>query len=60
MTEARNRSGDLLGEDNLRRFVAEHRGSPPGPFLDRVIGRVAEWSGGAVFEDDVTLIALDC
>ncbi len=52
--------GDLLGEDNPRRIVADHRDLPPGAVLDRVIRRVSDWSEGAAFEDDVTLVVLEC
>ncbi|MEO8191016.1 MAG: PP2C family protein-serine/threonine phosphatase [Acidobacteriota bacterium] len=59
VTESRNPTGGFLGEDGLLALMAAGRGLPAAEFLDDMIRRLREWTGGAGFDDDITMVVLD-
>jgi phosphoserine phosphatase RsbU/P len=58
LIEARNLSGDLLGEIGLVRLLNQVGSCPPDRFNRDVVRALTDWSGGRTREDDVTLVLL--
>ena len=58
VTEALNAAGDEFGEERLLPCVDEHRGSPTGVLLDRILATVKAFAAGAAQNDDVTALVL--
>ena len=56
LTEARNRSGELLGEEGAMTVIASAP-EEPQQLADGVIGRIRERSGGRL-RDDIALLAI--
>jgi sigma-B regulation protein RsbU (phosphoserine phosphatase) len=59
ITEAANDAGELFGEERLLRLLVEHRRQTASELLKTILGAVTDFSGGS-FQDDVTLVALQC
>ncbi len=60
VTEARNRKGDIWGEERLRDFAARHRDLDADAFAARLEEGLRDWiTPRADFEDDVTFVILD-
>jgi sigma-B regulation protein RsbU (phosphoserine phosphatase) len=59
VTEAANETGELFGEDRLLRLLLDHRRLTASDLLKTILGAVNDFSGGN-FQDDVTLVALQC
>jgi sigma-B regulation protein RsbU (phosphoserine phosphatase) len=58
LTEARNRSDELLGEDGLLRFVHEIAPSAPERIGAELLQKIDRWRDGQPSDDDQTLIVL--
>lgn len=57
--EAANGSGAIFGEDRLREILSQSRGLTGSEISDRVLREVQAYSGRAVFEDDVCVVAVE-
>lgn len=58
ITEARNTSGELFGEERLRACIESQRRLAPGPLLEAIRKTVAAHCGSEHFADDVTMVAI--
>jgi serine phosphatase RsbU (regulator of sigma subunit) len=58
LTEARNRSDELLGEDGLLKFVHEIAPSEPERIGVELLEKIDRWRDGQPPDDDQTLIVL--
>jgi sigma-B regulation protein RsbU (phosphoserine phosphatase) len=56
VTEARDASGELFGEERLAALLAGHPGAPARTLVDAVVAGLAEWTQSP--GDDVALVAL--
>jgi phosphoserine phosphatase RsbU/P len=59
VTEAANSAGEFFGEEKLLRLLVEHRNQTASELLKTILSAVTDFSGGS-FQDDVTLVALQC
>lgn len=57
-TEASSPDGEQFGLVRLREFVLDAAGLPPAALIDQLRERLRAWSGGATWDDDLTLVAL--
>ena len=57
--EAANRAGEFFGDTQLKPLIKSHMDLAPSDFTDLLLERLAAWSGKAVLDDDVTLVAVD-
>lgn len=58
LTEARNRSDELLGEEGLLRFVNEIAPTDPQRIGAELLNKIDAWRDGQPVDDDQTLIVL--
>ena len=58
VVEAHDTKGREFGASRLKRLVAEARRQPAREIAHRVANAVKSWRGGAVPEDDVTVVAI--
>jgi len=56
--EARNAADEMFGYAGIERVLREHRASPAGALVEAVIAAANEFAGGAVAEDDLTLVVV--
>lgn len=57
LTEARNAEGEFFGVERLARLVKQERSLAPAELLEAVRSAAVNFSGGAVFADDLTCVA---
>ena len=58
VTEARNKAGELFGEERLRQAIKEGRQLSAAELLEEIYRRVYEHCGGTPQRDDITLIVM--
>jgi len=58
VTESSDRSGELFGRDRLCRTFYAYRGAPPENIIDALLAEVASFTGGAEFQDDISLVVM--
>src|SRR3972149_5542320 len=58
VTEARNKNGDMLGEEDLRNILLTQRKRPVEQILDSIFKTVSEFSAGVPQADDVSLLIM--
>ena len=58
VSDARNRQGTRLGEDQVVELAREHRGDPPQRLVERIVELLERHSEGTRRRDDVTIVAL--
>jgi serine phosphatase RsbU (regulator of sigma subunit) len=56
VSDARNRLGDRLGEENVLQTVRAHRDEAPSAILDHVVAVMDRHTQGAPRRDDLTLV----
>jgi sigma-B regulation protein RsbU (phosphoserine phosphatase) len=59
LLEAADATGQMFGEDRLKRTVSQCRGVSGSETSDRLLRDVQTYSGRMVFEDDVCLVAIE-
>ncbi len=59
ITEARNESGEILGEERLMTLIAHYAGRPASELKAAILRAVADWTAARGAEDDVTLLIAD-
>jgi sigma-B regulation protein RsbU (phosphoserine phosphatase) len=57
--EASDGNGGMFGEDRLRDVLTANRGRSGAEVSDRLLREMQTYSGSAVFEDDVCLVAIE-
>ncbi|NCD22742.1 MAG: PAS domain S-box protein [Spartobacteria bacterium] len=60
LTEARNDAQDEFDVDGMMASLQAHRAEPLPDLLEALVRDVKEFTGTAVFEDDVCLLAVGC
>jgi serine phosphatase RsbU (regulator of sigma subunit) len=58
ITEARNLEGQMLGEEEVRKFLLAHRTEPIDTLLEKVLKYVQNYAIGAPQSDDVSILML--
>jgi sigma-B regulation protein RsbU (phosphoserine phosphatase) len=58
VTEARNREGEVFGEDRLMQCVRTNIALPPGELVEAVRKTTFDFSGSSVPKDDLTCLAM--
>jgi len=58
VSDARNRAGERLGEEQVLKIVRSLAGAEPSTILDRVIEALHEHRDGAPLRDDLTIVVL--
>ena len=58
ITEAMNEELDLFGEERLSRVLEDHGHLPSDEFLERILGDIEAFVGGADQHDDMTIVLL--
>ena len=58
MTESKNHTGELFGEDKLIRIVEQNNSLPAQGLLDEIFREVDRHSRGVTQNDDITLVVL--
>lgn len=58
ITECRDTSGRMLGEDGLLRLLAEADPSRPEGIVDTLVARIKDLNPGAALDDDLTVMLL--
>jgi sigma-B regulation protein RsbU (phosphoserine phosphatase) len=58
LTDARDASGTMFGEDRLHQAIAARCAGTPASLVAWVIGKVEYFAAGAAPEDDLTLLAI--
>jgi sigma-B regulation protein RsbU (phosphoserine phosphatase) len=56
ITEAKNKQGQLFGDERLTRLLEDHRNEPVAAVRDRVIEAVLAWQ--SVQDDDISLVVI--
>jgi len=59
VTEARNEAGEFFGSKRLREIIRSAAGEPCGQMLAKIRESVAEFTGGAEPDDDVTAVVVE-
>lgn len=59
ITECANSEGEMFGPVRLQRFLAKTRDLPLGEVLRRLRKHMCEWHGGDLFEDDISVLAIE-
>jgi sigma-B regulation protein RsbU (phosphoserine phosphatase) len=58
VTEAMNKGKELFGEDRLLALAGDQTGLGPKELVERLLGAVHHFAGGAEQSDDITVLAL--
>lgn len=58
VTEARSRSGELFGEEDLKTLLLEHRTEPVDEIVEKIFRRIAEYSAGEPQSDDISVFII--
>jgi phosphoserine phosphatase RsbU/P len=59
VTDCRDAAGTAFGDERLRALLQSQRAAPLAQGGEQVHAALRAWRGGAAFEDDVTLLALE-
>lgn len=59
VTECANPTGDLFGEQRLRRYLTQAGAKPLGEMLGGLETEIEVWRGKREFDDDISLLALE-
>lgn len=60
ITECENRSGEQFGPERFSELVEELAGNSMDDIIAGIDRRVREWSDGKEFDDDLSLLAVEC
>ena len=58
VTEARSSDGELMGEEELKTLLVEHRNRPVDEIVERIFQRIATFSAGAPQADDISVFVI--
>jgi sigma-B regulation protein RsbU (phosphoserine phosphatase) len=56
VSDARNRSGERLGEDRVLDIIRANRHEPPSQLLERLLALIDHHTKGAIRRDDLTIV----
>lgn len=60
ITEAKSLHSELFGTEKIKELLLQHRALSPEKIIEKILDAVHEFMGSTKYDDDVTLICMQC